>query len=72
MELCLCLEIFEFRICLINILLLQGALFPRPEALDPLEAHGTTLDPMHWFEVLEAWIPMEWSNQCQHERASPL
>jgi len=35
-ELRLCLEILEFRICLINILQLQGALFPRPEALGPV------------------------------------
>jgi len=42
-ELRLCLEIFEFRICLINILQLQGALSPRTEALDPLEARPRTL-----------------------------
>jgi len=36
-------DIFEFRICLINILQLQGALFPGPEALDPVEALSRTL-----------------------------
>jgi len=34
----LILEIFKFSICLINILQLQGALSPRPENLDPVEA----------------------------------
>ena len=35
---CLRLEILEFHFCLINILQLQGALSPRPETLDPVEA----------------------------------
>ena len=39
------LEIFGFRICLINILQLQTALSPKPEALD--SAGGTTPDPLH-------------------------
>ena len=42
-ELRLCLEIFEFLICLINILQLQGALSPRSEALAAVEAHPRTL-----------------------------
>jgi len=42
-ELHLFLEIFEFRICLINIPQLLGALSPRPEALDPVEAPPQTL-----------------------------
>ena len=42
-------EIFEFHICLINILQLQGALSPRPEAFG---SDGcTTTNPMHWLKV---------------------
>jgi len=42
-ELRLFLEIFEFCICLINILQLQGSFSPKPEALDPVEAKPWTL-----------------------------
>ena len=42
-ELHLCLEIFKFRVCLLNILQLHGALYHRAKALDPVEARPWTL-----------------------------